>query len=150
LADLLAIAAPIGLFLGRLTNFINGELWGRPTDLPWGMIFPHVDSTLRHPSQLYEAGLEGITLFCILWILLCSRKNQERRGIFSGAFLMCYGIFRFLVEYTREPDAELIWILTRGQFYSLPMIFIGFWLIIRAFKEQNKRTDVHIDSHGIR
>jgi phosphatidylglycerol:prolipoprotein diacylglycerol transferase len=129
--DFIAPLVPLGLGAGRIGNFINGELWGRPTSVPWGMIFPQVDAIPRHPSQLYEFALEGIALFVILWWL--ARKPRPQ-GFLSAAFLVGYGSFRFLVEFTREPDrflGTLAFGLSMGQWLSLPMIVAGlllFWL----------------------
>ena len=130
--DFIAPLVPLGLAAGRIGNFINAELWGRPTDVPWAMIFPNVDNLARHPSQLYEFALEGIALFAVLWVY--SRKPRPR-GAVSGLFLMAYGFFRFIVEFTREPDAYLGVLamgLTMGQWLSLPMIAIGIGLFARA------------------
>ncbi|HWU83501.1 MAG TPA: prolipoprotein diacylglyceryl transferase [Methylophilaceae bacterium] len=127
--EFVAPLVPLGLGAGRMGNFINGELWGRATDLPWGMVFPQVDSTVRHPSQLYEFGLEGVALFCILW--LYSRKPRPV-GAVSALFLIGYGSFRFLVEFTREPDSYLGLLslgLSMGQWLSLPMVIAGVWLL---------------------
>lgn len=126
LTDFIAPVVPIGLFLGRIGNFVNEELWGRVTDLPWGMQFPSVDLSSRHPSQLYEAFLEGIVLCVVLvWF---SRSSPPIKSI-SGLFLLGYGVIRFLVEFTREPDAHLGFLLggmfTMGQLLSLPMILLG-------------------------
>jgi len=136
LADLMACTAPIGLFLGRIANFINGELWGRPTLLPWGMVFPgpEAGNVPRHPSQLYEAFLEGILLFSILAILYFLTRSREKPGLLTGVFLLGYGLSRALVELVREPDASLVMGLTRGQALSLPMIAIGLFLIQHAIK----------------
>lgn len=124
--DLIAPAIPVGLGLGRIGNFIGGELWGRPTDVPWGMVFPHVDDLVRHPSQLYQAAGEGLSLFLILW-WFSARPRQA--GQVAGAFLVGYAAFRFLAEFARQPDAHLgpiafDW-LTMGQLLSLPMAGIG-------------------------
>lgn len=135
LADLVACAAPIGLFLGRLANFINGELWGRPSDVPWAMVFPRGGPLPRHPSQLYEAALEGMVLFVGLWALWRFTKVRERPGFLFGAFLAGYGVSRLIVELFRQPDAHLGFILagvTMGQLLSLPMIAAGLWLMARA------------------
>jgi len=133
--DFVAPLVPLGLLTGRIGNFINGELWGRPTDLPWGMVFPHVDTQARHPSQLYEAALEGVLLFLILWIY--SRKPRPLMAV-SGQFLIWYGLFRFLVEFVREPDAHLGFIafdwLTMGQILSAPMILAGIVLYLIALR----------------
>lgn len=126
LGDFIAPLIPLGLAAGRLGNFINGELWGRPTDLPWGMVFPGAhDGIPRHPSQLYEMGLEGFCLFALVWWF--ARKPRPL-GQVSAVFLMGYGAFRFLVEFTREPDDFLGFLvggLTMGQLLSIPMIIIG-------------------------
>lgn len=130
--DFIAPLVPLGLFFGRIGNFINQELWGRPTDLPWGMIFPVVDSVPRHPSQIYEAMLEGIILFTILWIF----SSEERKiGQTSGLFLLLYGVFRFGIEFTREPDRFLGLLflnLTMGQILCLPMIGIGIYIFLKS------------------
>lgn len=135
LFDMGAVGAPIGLFFGRIANFINGELWGRPTDVPWGMVFPRAPGDLpRHPSQLYEALLEGLVLFVILWVL--SRRKREDGFIF-GMMIGLYGVFRIFVEFFREPDVQLGFIVggsTMGQLLSLPMVAAGAWLVIRAVR----------------
>lgn len=123
--DFVAPLVPIGLGAGRLGNFINGELWGRVTNAEWGMVFPKVDTMLRHPSQLYEFFLEGIVLFLILWIY---SAKPRATGAISALFLIGYGSFRFLVEFTREPDDYLGLLslgLSMGQWLSLPMIVLG-------------------------
>ena len=135
-SDFVAPLVPLGLAAGRLGNFINGELWGRVTTVPWGMVFPESGSPLaRHPSQLYELGLEGFALFALLW-WYSSKKRPE--GAVSGVFLMGYGIARFAVEFTREPDSFLgllAWGLSMGQWLSLPMIAIGAALWARAHRK---------------
>jgi len=134
--DFVAPLVPIGLGAGRMGNFINGELWGRATNSSYGMIFPQVDNIARHPSQLYEFALEGITLFCILWWY--SRK-QRPVGAISALFLIGYGGFRFLVEFTREPDSYLGLLqlgLSMGQWLSLPMILIGVWMWFQSNKNR--------------
>jgi len=130
--DFVAPLVPIGLGAGRMGNFINGELWGRATNANYGMIFPQADMLVRHPSQLYEFALEGVALFCILWWF--SRK-QRRVGAISALFLIGYGSFRFLVEFTRQPDDYLGLLqlgLSMGQWLSLPMILIGIWMWFKA------------------
>jgi phosphatidylglycerol:prolipoprotein diacylglycerol transferase len=135
IGDFVAPLIPLGLAAGRLGNFINGELWGRPTDLPWAMVFPQAgDGIARHPSQLYQMGLEGIALFALVWWF--ARKPRPV-GQVSAIFLMGYGAFRFLAEFTREPDAYLGLLtagLSMGQLLSIPMILAGaliFWWSIR-------------------
>jgi phosphatidylglycerol:prolipoprotein diacylglycerol transferase len=135
LTDFIAPLVPLGLAAGRIGNFINGELWGRPTNLPWGMVFPHVDSIPRHPSQLYEMALEGFVLFIILWIF--SNRPRPTMAI-SGLFLVGYGTFRFMIEFARQPDAHLGFIafnwMTMGQLLTLPMLIIGIILMTLAYR----------------
>jgi phosphatidylglycerol---prolipoprotein diacylglyceryl transferase len=131
-ADVVVCAVPIGLFLGRIANFINGELWGRPSDAPWAMIFPTGGPVPRHPSQLYEAMLEGIVLFLILFFLQRSDTVRARSGTLGGVFLIGYGAFRIVVEFFREPDAQLGFLVggtTMGQLLSVPLILAGLFLI---------------------
>ena len=135
LGDLIACAAPIGLFFGRIANFINNELWGRPSDVPWAMTFPipdHLETYFpevpRHPSQLYEAVLEGVVLFALLYVLRRRAAIAARPGMLTGIFLAGYGVARFIVEFFRQPDLQLGLIggvITMGQILSLPMILIG-------------------------
>jgi phosphatidylglycerol:prolipoprotein diacylglycerol transferase len=136
-ADFVAPLVPPALLAGRLGNFINGELWGRPTELPWGMVFPHVDSLPRHPSMLYEGFLEGIVLFALLWWF--SARPRPRMAV-SGLFLLLYGCFRFAVEQVREPDAHLGFIfggwLSMGMLLSLPMILVGASFLIMAYRKR--------------
>jgi len=161
-ADAFALVAPIGLFLGRVANFIKPELWGRPTDAPWGVIFPVEAAQLcngiagqidgicaRHPSQLYEAGLEGLLLGTVLWALMATGA-LKRPGLLLGVFLMGYGLSRAVVELFRQPDAQFAgpgnplglalqfgeWGLTMGQILSLPMIAVGLWFALRARRGQ--------------
>ncbi|MFO1350762.1 MAG: prolipoprotein diacylglyceryl transferase [Gammaproteobacteria bacterium] len=135
--DFIAPLVPPGLFFGRIGNFINGELWGRTTDLPWGMVFqtPGAGDLPRHPSQLYEAGLEGVALFLILW--LYSAKPRPTMAV-SGLFLICYGLFRFAIEFVREPDAQIGYLafgwLTMGQVLSLPMFIFGVVFMLLAYR----------------
>lgn len=138
-ADAAAVVAPIGLFFGRVANFINGELWGRATDLPWGMNFANDPLGLcRHPSQLYEAALEGLALFAIINIATWKFKSLARPGLNTGLFLLSYGIFRAALETVREPDSHmpdaLQGYVTMGLLLSIPMIIGGIWLIHRALK----------------
>ncbi len=156
LADALSLAAPIGLFLGRIANFINAELWGRPTDAPWGVVFPGEAAQTcpgvsgpcaRHPSQLYEAGLEGLALFVVLMVLV-ARGGLRRPGLAFGVFLAGYGAARTFVEHFRQADAQFItpdnplghviggpvWGLSMGQVLSLPMLLVGLGFIVHALR----------------
>jgi phosphatidylglycerol:prolipoprotein diacylglycerol transferase len=133
LIDVIAAVAPIGLFFGRVANFINGELWGRVTDVPWAVIFPFAGPLGRHPSQLYQAGLEGLALFALLLWLVYARRALATPGVVGGAFLAGYGAARFVGEFFREPDAQLGYLvggLTMGQLLSLPMIAVGLAAIV--------------------
>jgi phosphatidylglycerol:prolipoprotein diacylglycerol transferase len=131
--DYVACVTPFGLFFGRLANFVNGELWGRPTTVPWGIIFPGTgDGIPRHPSQLYEAGLEGIVLFAILNLMFWKTDARYQPGKLVGTGLVGYGIARTLLETVRQPDAgleHLWWGLTMGQTLSIPMILVGLYLV---------------------
>ena len=135
--DFIVPVAPVGLFFGRLANFINGELWGAPSSLPWAMVFPKAGDQPRHPSQLYEALFEGLLLFLILWIFSSSRKPKMA---VSGMFLLFYGIFRTSVEFVREPDANIGYLggdwLTMGIMLSVPMVVAGAMLLIFAYQKQ--------------
>lgn len=135
IADAVAVVAPIGLFFGRIANFINAELWGRVTTMPWGVIFPGAGPEPRHPSQLYEAFLEGLVLFVVLQIMARGARDPATAGKLGGVFLAGYGLARFTVEFFREPDAHLGYLLgflTMGQLLSLPMIAAGLLLILYA------------------
>lgn len=130
--DYVAVVTPIGLLLGRFANFVNGELWGRPTDGTWGIIFPDAGPEPRHPSQLYEAALEGALLLLLLNVLFWFTNARLKPGMLGGLFIAGYGISRFLIEFLREPDAQLGVLgigLTMGQLLSLPMIAVGIWLL---------------------
>ena len=130
--DILACVTPIGLGLGRLANFINGELFGRVTDAPWGMVFPRGGDLPRHPSQLYEAFAEGIVLFLILFLLSKNPKIWERTGQLSGFFLLFYGLLRFSLEFFRAPDQQLGFLFvgaTMGQLLCVPMMMAGLYLV---------------------
>lgn len=141
LADAVAPVVPVGLLCGRLGNFINGELWGRPTDLPWGMVFPGAGPLPRHPTQLYEALLEGVVLFAILWTYSARPRPP---GAVAGAFLLFYGLFRVAVELVREPDAHIGYLafgwLTMGQLLSLPMLLAGAMLLLWAYRTGGSAT----------
>jgi phosphatidylglycerol:prolipoprotein diacylglycerol transferase len=132
LADLISPVVPIGLFFGRLANFINGELFGRPADVPWAMVFPTDELQVpRHPSQLYQAGLEGIVLLALLWIVVAS-GGLRRRGLTTGTFLLGYGVARIIGEFFREPDRQLGFLwggATMGQLLSIPMVLAGLGLV---------------------
>jgi phosphatidylglycerol:prolipoprotein diacylglycerol transferase len=135
--DFIAPLVPLGLAAGRLGNFINGELWGRPTDVAWGMVFPNVDKLPRHPSQLYEFALEGLALFALLWLY----SNKPRpMGAVSGLFLIGYGSFRFLAEFTRNPDDGIFGLMTfgisMGQWLSLPMVLAGIGMMVWAYSKK--------------
>ena len=133
LADLIAIVAPIGIFFGRLANFINGELYGRITNHSFGMIFPNAGNSPRHPSQLYEAFFEGFLLFIIMLLFIKFTNILNKKGLITALFLSCYGSFRFIIEFFREPDANiglLYFNFSMGQLLSLPMIIVGLYFII--------------------
>ncbi|MGZ8999321.1 MAG: prolipoprotein diacylglyceryl transferase [Allosphingosinicella sp.] len=147
--DYVACCVPFGLFFGRLANFVNHELWGRPTDVPWAVIFPEqvgdmlIDGPARHPSQLYEAGLEGLALFLVLWFMFWRTDSRYYPGRLVGTFLLGYGLSRFLVEFYREPDAHLVRFtemtyLHMGQWLSVPMIIGGAWLIATSSKRRQR------------
>jgi phosphatidylglycerol:prolipoprotein diacylglycerol transferase len=142
ICDLVIVGAPLGLFFGRCANFVNGELWGKPTDLPWGVAFESGGGVMRHPSQLYEALLEGVLLFLVLYAL--SRKVPPRpQGTFVGTFLVGYGCLRFLIEFVRVPDAQLGYLwgpVTMGQLLSLPLVAAGAALLVYARKRRRPQT----------
>ncbi|CAA9512065.1 MAG: Prolipoprotein diacylglyceryl transferase [uncultured Sphingomonadaceae bacterium] len=141
--DYVACVAPFGLFFGRIANFINGELWGRPTDVPWAMVFPTGGEVARHPSQLYEAGLEGIALFALLAFLFWRTDARYRPGMLWGAGLLGYGLSRFVVEFFRQPDQgleNLPWGLTMGQTLTVPMLLLGLYLVATA-KGRRQRVE---------
>ena len=134
--DFIAPLVPLGLGAGRIGNFINAELWGRPTDVPWAMLFPNIDNLPRHPSQLYEFALEGLALFALLWWF--SSKPRPMAAV-SGLFLLGYGILRFFVEYTREPDGFLGLLalgFSMGQWLSVPMALSGVGLLAWAYRKK--------------
>ncbi len=138
-SDMLMTAAPIGLFLGRLANFINGELFGRVTDVPWAMVFPGGGLAPRHPSQLYEAALEGVVLFALLYGLRRSAWVRRRPGLLTGVFLAGYAVARIVVELFRQPDAHIGYLLggtTMGQWLSVPMLGLGLYFMLAARARQ--------------
>jgi len=135
LFDMAATVAPLGLFFGRIANFVNGELWGRPTDVPWAVIFPNAGDVPRHPSQLYEAALEGLLLFAVMQTLAWRIDERQRRGLLTGTFLTGYGLARIVVEFFREPDPQLGYLfgwITMGQLLSVPLVAGGLWLVWRV------------------
>ena len=136
LMDFIAPLVPLGLGFGRIGNFINGELWGRPTDGAWGMIFPNVDKLPRHPSQLYEFALEGVALFTLLWLFSAKPRPV---GAVSGLFLIGYGSFRFIGEFARTPDEGIFGLMTfgisMGQWLSLPMVLAGVAMMVLAYRK---------------
>jgi phosphatidylglycerol:prolipoprotein diacylglycerol transferase len=143
--DFVAPLVPLGLAAGRLGNFINGELWGRVTTGPWGMIFPQAGPESRHPSQLYQFALEGLLLFIVLWAYT---RRRRPLGAASGLFLVGYGVCRFIAEYAREPDGFLGYLalgLTMGQWLSLPMIAIGVAMIVWAYRRADKAEPTLMD-----
>jgi len=131
LLDLIATVAPIGLFFGRIANFINAELWGRPSDVPWAMVFPGAGDMPRHPSQLYEAGLEGIVTLIVLFVITQFFGALKRPGLTGSLFICLYALSRIFVEFFREPDPQLGYLfggwLTMGMVLSLPMLAVGLW-----------------------
>ncbi len=144
LGDLVACAAPIGLFFGRIANFINGELWGKPAGVPWAMVFPSAHDNLpRHPSQLYEAGMEGLLLFLVMLIALRVFRLHERPGLLSAIFLTGYGTFRFIAEIFREPDTQFIGWFSLGMAFSIPM-WLGasylYWYSLRPREPSRSAT----------
>ncbi|MGA2940652.1 MAG: prolipoprotein diacylglyceryl transferase [Xanthobacteraceae bacterium] len=143
LGDVTAAVAPIGLFLGRLANFINGELWGRPTDVPWAMIFPNGGPVPRHPSQLYEAMLEGAVLFIVLGLMVRAGW-LKRPGVITGSFALGYGIARIICEFFREPDVQLgfLWRgLTMGMLLCIPLMLGGIVILAVAFRRRPQTTN---------
>jgi phosphatidylglycerol:prolipoprotein diacylglycerol transferase len=137
LGDLIACAAPIGLFFGRIANFINGELWGKPGTVPWAMVFPRDPLQVpRHPSQLYEAGMEGFLLFMIMLVCLRIFGLHRRAGLLSAIFLTGYGTFRFIAEIYREPDSPFIGWFSLGMAFSIPMWLGAAWLYWYAYRQE--------------
>ncbi|GBD43913.1 Prolipoprotein diacylglyceryl transferase [bacterium HR40] len=139
--DLIAAIAPLGIFFGRLANFINGELWGRPTDVPWAVIFPAAGPEPRHPSQLYEATLEGLVLFAILQLWAWRPRAAADAGLLTGLFLSGYGLARGFLELYREPDPQLGFLwggLTMGQLLSLPLVGLGLLLLLGVYRKRRR------------
>ncbi len=139
--DYIACCIPFGLFLVRLANFVNGELWGHPTDVSWAIIFPNADELPRHPSQIYEAICEGLVMAAILWPLFWKTDARYKPGFLFGMGALIYGIARFSIEFFREPDSQLVWLaeqsgLSMGQWLTLPMIIIGLYLVTTASKRR--------------
>ena len=139
LGDIVAPAVPIGLFFGRIANFINGELWGKPTSVPWAIQFPAAGIEYRHPSQIYEALLEGLLLFFILRFATHRQLWLQRRGAVCGLFMIGYGVFRIALEGVREPDRQMMPflrdVISMGTLLSIPMLLIGLWLAWRSLRE---------------
>jgi phosphatidylglycerol:prolipoprotein diacylglycerol transferase len=138
LGDITCAVGPIGLFLGRIATFINGELWGRPTDVPWAMVFPNGGPIPRHPSQLYEATLEGLVLLLVLWLLIRAGA-LKRPGLIVGSFAVVYSIARIICEFFREPDIQLGFLwggATMGQLLSIPLLLAGLALIAYALSHK--------------
>ncbi len=143
LSDIIAAVVPIGIFFGRISNFINGELFGRVTTKSWGVIFPYGGEYPRHPSQLYEALSEGLLLFIILYIMTKYLKLWQKPGIITGSFLSLYAFFRFMIEFVREPDPQLGFFgeyFSMGQLLSLPMFLLGIYLILYAYRQKKNNV----------
>ena len=136
ISDIICSVVPIGLFFGRVANFINGELWGKVTNVPWGIVFSNAGEYPRHPSQLYEAGLEGLFLFIVLALIILN-KGLKKKGLVSGSFLFIYSSSRIFIEFFREPDQHIGYILpnlTMGIILSIPFLVIGLFLILNSLK----------------
>lgn len=137
--DYVATVVPIGMTFGRLANFNNGELWGRPSDVPWAMVFPGAGPDPRHPSQLYQAGLEGLAVLVIVSYLFWRTRARWRPGLLAGVFAIGTGLARFVVEFYREPDSQLTWLvestgLSMGQWLTIPLVLLGIFLVWRALR----------------
>jgi phosphatidylglycerol---prolipoprotein diacylglyceryl transferase len=146
--DYVGCTTPFGTILVRLANFVNGELWGRETDVPWAMVFPGGGDVARHPSQLYEMGLEGFGMFALLWWMFWKTDARYYPGRLAGAGLIWYSVSRMLVENVREPDAPLVAFLTMGQTLSVPMLVVGLWLLIGS-KARRKRVESFAGSASV-
>ena len=143
LSDLICVSAPVGIFFGRIANFINGELYGRPSEYFIGMQFPGSDMQYRHPSQLYEAFLEGLVIFIVLNILIHKFDKLKKPGFISSVFLIMYGVFRFFIEFTREPDQQLglfFEFLSMGMILSIPMIIFGIFIFIYSQSDDRAKN----------
>jgi phosphatidylglycerol:prolipoprotein diacylglycerol transferase len=139
--DYVAVGVPMGMLLGRLANFVNGELWGRVSDVPWAMIFPGADDLPRHPSQLYQAGLEGLALLIVMMLLFWKTRARYRPGLLAGVFTLGIGISRFVNEFFREPDAQLADFAARtglsmGQWLTIPLILTGLIVVLYALRKK--------------
>ncbi len=153
ICDYIACCVPFGTFLVRMANFSNGELWGKQTDVAWGMVFPTGGEIVRHPSQLYEAGLEGLLMAAILWPLFWRTGVRYMPGFLFGLAAMIYGFSRFIIEFFRAPDSHLIWVveetgLSMGQWLTIPMIIIGIYLVVTA-RGRQERTEVITEEDSI-
>lgn len=139
--DYVSVGVPMGMLLGRLANFVNGELWGRPTDVPWAMVFPAADELPRHPSQLYQAGLEGLALLIVMMLLFWKTRARYRPGLLAGVFTLGIGISRFVNEFFRQPDAQLADLAARtglsmGQWLTIPLILTGLIVVLYALRKK--------------
>ncbi|MFN3864678.1 MAG: prolipoprotein diacylglyceryl transferase [Erythrobacter sp.] len=139
--DYVSVGVPMGMLLGRLANFVNGELWGRPTDVPWAMVFPAADDLPRHPSQLYQAGLEGLALLIVMMLLFWKTRARYRPGLLTGVFALGIGISRFVNEFFRQPDAQLADFAARtglsmGQWLTIPLILTGLIAVLYALRKK--------------
>jgi phosphatidylglycerol:prolipoprotein diacylglycerol transferase len=137
IGDYACVCGPFGLFLVRLANFVNGELWGRPTDVSWAVVFPTGGPVPRHPSQIYEAFLEGMVLFAVLWVLFWYTRARYKPGMLAGVFIFGYGVARFVVEFFRNPDEHLTEFAMRtgmsmGQWLTIPMLLLGLYMIVTS------------------
>jgi len=145
-SDILACVTPLGLGFGRLANFVNGELYGRETTVPWGIVFPNGGPVTRHPSQLYEAALEGILLFVTMLALVHQQKIRAHKGLLSGLFLILYGLLRFGIEFFREPDPQLGFLFagaTMGQILCIPMVIAGSFIVLWSLKKHPLKLQHH-------
>jgi phosphatidylglycerol---prolipoprotein diacylglyceryl transferase len=151
--DYIACCVPFGTFLVRLANFVNGELWGRPTDVPWAMIFPNADNLPRHPSTLYEAVFEGLLMAAIIWPMFWKTEARYRPGLLCGTAALIYGASRFGIEFFRQPDEQLQWLvestgLSMGQYLTMPFLIIGLWLVLTA-KSRRQRIEPVMGTNSV-